>query len=154
MWIKEAFETNVLRGQELSALISNVSVLFNWLYKSIKYLNHYCLFGNFIRTKDIGTWRFIHWYCSRKSHVITCMTSSIDLSYQWMSLIQASNWYHVKNIVGNGLTSYDNPVDRRRKLNVHKTFIRRSGRLLIKYIQSASCAYGLSISFSLFFLKF
>ena len=44
MWIKEAFETNnVLRGQELSALISNVSVLFSWLHESIKYLNHYCL---------------------------------------------------------------------------------------------------------------
>ena len=44
MWIKEAFETdNVLRGQELSAHISNVSVLFNWLHESIKYLNYYCL---------------------------------------------------------------------------------------------------------------
>ena len=44
MWIKEAFETNnVFSGQELSALISDVSVLFKWLYESIKYLNHYCL---------------------------------------------------------------------------------------------------------------
>ena len=44
MWIKEAFETNnVFGGQELSALISNVSVLFSWLYDSIKYVNHYCL---------------------------------------------------------------------------------------------------------------
>ena len=44
MWIKEAIVTNnVFRGQELSALISNVSVLFNWLYESIKYVNHYCL---------------------------------------------------------------------------------------------------------------
>ena len=44
MGIKKAFETNnVFSGQELSALISNVSVLFKWLYKSIKYLNHYCL---------------------------------------------------------------------------------------------------------------
>ena len=51
MWIKKAFETNVLKGQELSALISNVSVLFKWLYESIKYLNHYCLFGNFMQTK-------------------------------------------------------------------------------------------------------
>ena len=51
MWIKEAFETNVLRGQELSALVANVSVLFNWLYESIKHLNHYCLFGNFMQTK-------------------------------------------------------------------------------------------------------
>ena len=44
MWIKEAFETNnVFRGKELSALISNVSVLFKWLCESIKYVNHYCL---------------------------------------------------------------------------------------------------------------